>query len=295
MKEIFKNNENFLEGTFIKVYSLSHGDKRWPLFEHAHEYMQIWYIAYGACTHIVEGGSYKMKKGSVLIIPPNAIHQVFEASSDCQIIGCDFSEEIVDNLNIVGAADKYSLLKFAYEETFEAAIRKVRPQHKLGANCEKQVETTLRLMLETYLKKDIYFQYEMQSYLLKLLVDITRDYERRIPDDSENITSYTDDINRAVEYIKNNYSERLYIKEVAQVSTMSISYFSYFFKKITGMTFVAYTNKVRIEHAKRLLKETNMSLSLISEVTGHSDMANFSRKFKKYVGETPGIYRDKNK
>ena len=52
---------------------------------------------------------------------------------------------------------------------------------------------------------------------------------------------------------------------------------------------------MRIEKAKSLLKTPGIQIQNIAEQTGYTDVAHFSRNFKKYTGQTPGEYRNSRK
>ncbi|SDD64019.1 Helix-turn-helix domain-containing protein [Paenibacillus sp. UNCCL117] len=73
---------------------------------------------------------------------------------------------------------------------------------------------------------------------------------------------------------------------------MSTSYVSRLFKDEFGENFVDYVAKVRIEHAKRLLKETNESIHEIATLVGYTSYMTFNRAFKKITSATPGEYRN---
>ena len=76
---------------------------------------------------------------------------------------------------------------------------------------------------------------------------------------------------------------------------MSVGSFHYYFKKHTGKTYLDYVNMLRIDLAKILLVESDLSISAIGYQVGFSDAAYFNRQFKKYVGCTPGKYRSSNR
>ena len=69
------------------------------------------------------------------------------------------------------------------------------------------------------------------------------------------------------------------------------TYFSSLFKKETGITFSEYLTSVRMEKAKELLKETNMSVASICEEVGYNDYKNFTKGFNKYTNLKPNEYR----
>ena len=67
-------------------------------------------------------------------------------------------------------------------------------------------------------------------------------------------------------------------------------YFSAKFKKETGVTFVEYLTDIRMEAAKKLIRNTNMRLADISDAVGYKSVEHFGRLFKKRVGMTPREY-----
>ena len=71
----------------------------------------------------------------------------------------------------------------------------------------------------------------------------------------------------------------------------SPEYLSTLFKKETGNTFSEFIKNERISFAKRLLKQTNLPISMISENVGFDSLAYFSSVFKSVMGCTPREYR----
>lgn len=100
-----------------------------------------------------------------------------------------------------------------------------------------------------------------------------------------------DSIRRAVGYIARHYTEPIELQDVARAVGLSPSYFSALFKQLTGSTFRAYLNQVRVEESKRLLRSTGYSLVDIAMAAGFADQSYFSKVFKKYTGLTPKAYR----
>ncbi|MGG1878982.1 helix-turn-helix domain-containing protein [Paenibacillus cisolokensis] len=72
---------------------------------------------------------------------------------------------------------------------------------------------------------------------------------------------------------------------------MSVSNFSHHFKKTIGQNFKEYIDRLRIQHAIRLLLETEETLDAIAMQAGYNNTSSFIRTFKKIVGVTPGQYR----
>ncbi|WP_028242796.1 response regulator [Pseudobutyrivibrio ruminis] len=97
-------------------------------------------------------------------------------------------------------------------------------------------------------------------------------------------------VNKAKQYIDENYMKELTLDDVSRVVNISSYYFSKVFKEETGENFIDYLTKLRIEAAKNLLKTTNKSMKEIALEVGYPDPNYFSRNFKKYTGKTPTDY-----
>ncbi|MBD1383080.1 helix-turn-helix domain-containing protein [Metabacillus arenae] len=99
--------------------------------------------------------------------------------------------------------------------------------------------------------------------------------------------------NDILDYIKANYKlYELSLESIALEFQLSISYLSRFIKGQTGVTFTQYIQDLRMEDVKKQLKETDQPIKDIVIQVGYKDVANFTRKFKKIVGVTPGQYRN---
>ena len=100
-------------------------------------------------------------------------------------------------------------------------------------------------------------------------------------------------IRKTIRLIKSNYDQPLELKDVAKEAGMSKFHFSRTFKFYTGKTFKAYLHEVRIEKAKKLLKEKDMNVTRVLFEVGFNDHSYFNKIFRKIVGVTPSIYRKK--
>ena len=83
----------------------------------------------------------------------------------------------------------------------------------------------------------------------------------------------------------------LSLNTIASELLVSPSYLSRSFTKIQGISLTAYITRCRMEHARNLLKHTDMSIAQISEQAGYSDLFYFSKRFKSFWGVPPSRYR----
>lgn len=126
---------------------------------------------------------------------------------------------------------------------------------------------------------------ELFDYLIR---KITTSYDRaaKLKRQDENRP-----IRMAKQYIGEHYGESLTLEQISEIAGLSPTYLSTVFKKDTGMTFLEYLSKVRMDMAKQLLKETNLTIASICEKVGYSDVRYFTKSFTKYSGLKPNEYR----
>ncbi|MBO5473272.1 MAG: response regulator [Lachnospiraceae bacterium] len=96
---------------------------------------------------------------------------------------------------------------------------------------------------------------------------------------------------QAVRYIEANYNKDLNMAVVSNYVSMNYSLFSYEFKQYTGVNFVSYVKKLRIEEAKKLLADTELRIGEISAKVGYENEKHFMKTFKSACGVSPGEYR----
>lgn len=81
------------------------------------------------------------------------------------------------------------------------------------------------------------------------------------------------------------------LSEFADWLGVNASYLGRVFREQTGVRFVEYLTRKRVEHAAELLKTTNMAVKDIARTVGYANSVYFIRIFRQHVGTTPGEYR----
>jgi AraC-like DNA-binding protein len=72
---------------------------------------------------------------------------------------------------------------------------------------------------------------------------------------------------------------------------MSANYFSEKFKEATGLNFIEFVARTRIEKARNLLQNPNLRISEVAFEIGFQSLSQFNRTFKKVTGRSPTDYR----
>ena len=115
----------------------------------------------------------------------------------------------------------------------------------------------------------------------------------------ESVRDNRDDyiVRQVQEYIQQHYQDPdLNVGKICEEMEKSVSYVSKLFKEKTGQNILYYINMVRIENAKKLLRESRQDAGIgeIGKAAGFTNSNSFIRIFKKYEEITPGKYRELN-
>ena len=92
------------------------------------------------------------------------------------------------------------------------------------------------------------------------------------------------------EYMKRNIYQTLSLKELCRIFSIGKTQLCKIFQEWLGKSPMEYYSNLKIDAAKKHLREKNYSVSEISDMLGYSSIHNFSRAFKKAVGMSPTAY-----
>ena len=99
-------------------------------------------------------------------------------------------------------------------------------------------------------------------------------------------------VRQATAYIESHYAEKLTLQNVADACFVSQWHLSKLLNKHTDGNFYDVLNAVRIDAAKRLLRDPSRKIGEIGEMVGYADTAHFARVFKKVTGMSANEYRN---
>jgi AraC family transcriptional regulator len=98
-------------------------------------------------------------------------------------------------------------------------------------------------------------------------------------------------LRRVKEHIDAHIDKRISVEALARVANLSVCYFVRAFKQSAGVTPHDYVIRKRVERARALLCETDLSLSEIALAAGFADQSHCARRFREHVGMSPRAYR----
>ena len=135
------------------------------------------------------------------------------------------------------------------------------------------------------------FSFQSLDAYMKVLAEWIQRFDELVSNEvDEHKTSQK--MQKAIEYIKENYNTDLNMAVVSNYISMNYSLFSFTFKQYTGTNFVNYLKDIRVGEAKKLLTETDMKVNEISQAVGYDHEKHFMKTFKSLTGLTPSQYRN---
>lgn len=133
-----------------------------------------------------------------------------------------------------------------------------------------------------------------ESTEFSVMINIIKNVALELSNNNSNVEkkSLSKIVQQTKETIKSNYNNSITLVTLAEQVLVSPSYLSRIFKKVEGITLNEYINKIRINKAIYLLRNTKLKSYQVAESVGIQDPHYFSRIFKKITGVNPSSYRD---
>lgn len=265
---------------------------------HAHDFIEIAYVASGYGKHVVGNQEYSVSKGNLFIINYNTPHEFIplgNLAGDMLIYNCIFKPEFLDysmvNCNdFSDVAGSFLFRSFFPDECMDTDYEDI----KLIDYFDVKISELFEKMHDEYEKQEKGYIEIIRAYVIELLVTIFRFFEKKKMPNENLETGRRNIIGKVMEYIKDNYMHDIRLEELSMMAFLSPTYFSRLFKEHTGLTVSEYTQRIRVEEACRLLTQTDKKVIEIAGEVGYKDIKFFNKVFKRNTGKTPFEFRRGN-
>lgn len=246
--------------------------------KHNHPFYEMYILLDGQRIIRVDDRDYYLKKGDMIFLPKNVMHQTFPVDKKTH-------ERIVLYFNEAALARLHA-------DDWATDIRKMfnPPELTLHFNIPElsEIETDLAQIVREQSAAELSVEACMQAYLTIFLAKIYR-YRPNHSLKTENNLSQK--ILSIQSYIQSYYDHPLSLSYFSEKFDINSSYLSNKFKEYTGYSVVEFIQRTRIHKAQRLLRNTNANITMVSSEVGFSNVIHFGRVFKKYTAYSPSQYR----
>lgn len=251
---------------------------------HWHNGLEILYLLEGSeDCYLGEEECIRMKKGDFLVINSRVVHSV-QCPRQCREMLIQIPYPMMKRF-----ISQIDGLEFVCEKI---TGKKQRMDTFL-------VESALSTLAELHPFQSPEETLEFYSQIYHLLAVLVKDFSVSVTSDKMEISEkYMERLGMITSYVKEHYMEEISLQEIARLVSLNPDYFTRFFKKYMGMTFLDYVNSVRMEHVVRDLQRTDLSVQKLLEIHGFTNYKLFMKMYKSRFESTPGKMRkdtEKNK
>jgi len=178
------------------------------------------------------------------------------------------------------------------EKNYMASIKKLLKDSEMGIVFNMTTILHIYDKLEALLRLDNGF-YQILK-LFEILYELSRSDYRKLASSAfanVNVTTESRRVKKVIDFINEHFKEEIRLQELADITGMSPSSFSRFFKLRTSKSISDYIIDVRLGYAARKLADSTMSILEICYTSGFNNISYFNRIFKKKKGCTPTEFR----
>jgi len=250
---------------------------------HVHEFCEILYFEGGHVDYVVGSSIFHLKKGDLLIIPPNIFHNPifndFETPYERYVLWCDM--KVLKELALIDP----NLLFFLNSD--QPVTHLFRPDSYL-----RQTLCYRFMVLEDkFQSRATLWRADVKAFLIQLLAEYNAFLLDACGSDEKHWPGLIKSrLSHILNYIADHLDGPLSLDRLAKAFYMDKYNLSHMFKRYLGITVHQYIQKQRVILAKKMLLEGHPATSVYHKC-GFSDYSGFYRAFRKEYGLSPSSLR----
>ena len=237
---------------------------------HWHEYIELHRIISGNALFQIDQRQIAAVPGDIIVVNSNELHSGYATS-------------VPYESQVVIMAPEELAKGFAHQY--------YRFNSKITSNC-KLLELFDRFFVELK-NKNIGYKQMSRAILTEMLVNLFRHEADDILPKKEFLLrrKALNRLEPVLEFIDRSYSEKLTVKQLADMLCLSEDRFAHLFRDGVKRSPLQYINEIRLNKAMALLQTGEYTVTDVAQATGFSDYNNFGRLFRKQYGVTPNQVR----
>lgn len=264
----FNSPSNIAKSIFYYINSVGHFycDNNYIVSRKNFDSFLLMYVVKGEGLLTIENKSRIIKENDVMLINCYEPH-IYETNTSMETLWIHFDGNVI--------FDYFNLIK---QDNI----------HLIFPDLSSSIPNYLRSIINLFKEGQIINEQSISLEIQKILAEVFNLSNGT----SNNPTLNSNLINSSISFIKDNFTNKISLKDIAHSVSISPFYFSRLFKKETGYSPYEYIILVRLNHAKHLLKTTDMLIKEIAFECGFNSESNFVLTFKKHTNINPKQFRN---
>lgn len=279
----FELKENKPHGTKddpFSTYHIENGGQSFQIPVHWHDELEIIYVKSGFLTVNISGENYIGKPGDAFVVSPGNLHFMGSQTGTVDYFTFLFplkyiafrTDDMLDDKLIEPLNSGHLMISPEIKDTVKEQCEQLAGVYAAEIDkSESKITSQIR-------KKIVLLQFIHELWKKGFIV--------------ENDTTGRNTVEKEmVSYIQQNYTGKILLREFGEQFHLSEKYISRYFKEHFHITLSQYVTYLRLEHAKQMLQETDISVTEVAMQSGYQNISYFIRSFKKTYGVSPLKYR----
>lgn len=245
---------------------------------HIHNALEMLYVIEGSYSVLLDDITYEIEKGDLILFRSDSVHTVAARESE---VNSYYVIKIPPSFFITLSGGENGI-KYAMHFAFN------RKEYKCLWKKAESDGSELQGILEA-LETEFHTPGYAPELVIKLkIMELVTALLRQCHLEETHIDTRSATLVYSVmRHVQKNYAEDIDEREISKSFGMSYSYFSRTFKKVTGISFKNYLNRIRISNAEQMLFSTGASVSEIATACGYNSISYFISVYRSMMGVTP--------
>lgn len=253
--------------------------------DHYHDFCELVLVIAGRGRHVLEGESFPVAAGNVFVVQGQQVHS-FRDREDLVLVNVMYDPAgLLLPESLLRRLPGYSAL-FMLEPTFRSAHR-FSSRLQLAREALGAAEALAERIEQESARASAGHEAILLGLLVELMVFLSRHYGESDVTESRALLR----MGRLISTLEQRYSEPWTLEQLAGAAHLSRTNLLRIFRQATGKSPIDYLIGLRIEAAKRLLRQNELSMTEIAHETGFGDSNYFARQFRLMTGRTPTAFR----
>lgn len=247
---------------YITLAHLFDAPSGWAIRNRTMGQYVLQYVVEGRADYPVDGRMYETVKGDLLFHRPGEPHSILTLEGEPYVC--------------LSFVFHFGSNEFPFHQLFGES-------HLLGNYAGTELERKLNRLVHAYRQPGLPSQLQAQGLLLEVLGEAAAGLNRTRTGSAVEVRTKAK-LLLAQHYIREHYADDVQHDDLERVAGLSRNYIIVQFKRQFGLTPMQYLTWVRIQKARELALQTNLSVSEIASQVGYADVHTFGKMFKKKTG-----------
>jgi len=279
----YKENKQHGSPDFpIEYYFLDENSEQYEMPLHWHREFEIIRVLKGQLTVHLNNMLYNVGAGDTVFVGSGVLHRA-------EPVHCEYECAVYD-LNMLRRFGSGKITEYI----MPLIVGDVEIDFYMPAN-NTQLSFTVERLFKALKEQNPFFELEVYGIISQIIYMLYSENKIKSREKPKRTTHQNQIVTELVDYIEQNYNEKITLKKLAELSRINEKYLCRFFKEFTGQTPTDYINRIRVEHACIEMSVNYKSVTEAALDSGFNELSYFSKIFKRYKGMNPREYQNRYK